>query len=160
MATNTTLVRMIRLDRRLKKTHQRRRIDSSIRIIKEDAARHTKTSPDIVKIGGELNRYILMGSTRGYYGVKVSIERSGPDILVDLADRKKPSTIQTQKKEEKKSVVGRLTERTDAEKQVEKKIEEGKSEAKPKEKKAPKKQESNPKTTEKQKPASEPPAGV
>ncbi len=83
--------RTINLSKRLKRTHNPRRIGSSIRLIREEIARHLKVSPENVRIGGELNRYLLLGAMQGFYGVKVAIEKKGEIVSVDLFEkRKKP----------------------------------------------------------------------
>lgn len=96
----TITQRTITLSKRLKRTHGPRRIGIAVRHIREDVARHSKTSPGMVSIGAELNRYLLLGSAQGFYGVKVTIEKTGQEVTVDLTDKKKKVEP---KKEEKKA---------------------------------------------------------
>ncbi len=92
MATTTPVTkstRTINLSKRLKRTHNPRRIGNSIRLVREEIARHSKTSPENVRIGGELNRYLLLGAMQGFYGVKVAIEKKGEIVSVDLFEKRK-----------------------------------------------------------------------
>ena len=131
MATTATstvkTTRMVNLGKRMKTTHMPRRIGNSIRLMKEEVARHTKTSPENVKIGGELNRYLMLGAIQGFYGIKVAVEKTGDSVKVDLAEKRKiPVT----------AVPAKADSRKEKPKQDEKEAE------------APKKQETTPKAKE------------
>lgn len=122
----TKTVMMIRLEKRIKNTHGPRRIGSSMRALRDEIARHSKVTPESVKISGDLNNYILTGSVQGFYGVKVALEKSSGIVKADLADKKKaPTATATPTKEAKpekpKSLIDRLSQKTDAEKEAEKK---------------------------------------
>lgn len=128
---------MVRLSSRLIRTHKPRRIGNSIRLMREEIARHSKTTPDKVKIGGELNRYLLLGAMQGFYGVKIEVEKTGENVKADLAEKRKvPATAhskteakaekKTEEKEAPKGVKERLTAKAPEEKAKEKKAEEQK----------------------------------
>ena len=92
MATNTPTttktIREMNISRKMFRTHMPRRINNSMRILREEIAKHHKTTPESVKIGSELNRYLMMGAINGFYGVKVEIEKTGDSVKVDLAEKK------------------------------------------------------------------------
>lgn len=121
MATNTAAtvktVRKINLSKRMKTTHMPRRIGNALRLMREDIARHSKTLPENVKIGGELNRYLMLGAIQGFSGVNVAIEKTGETVSVDLAEKRK---AQAPKREEK-TLKQKLTEKTPEEKARERK---------------------------------------
>jgi ribosomal protein L31E len=124
-ATTVKSTRTINLSKRLIKTHMPRRITNSIRMLREEVARHSKTTPDKVKIGGELNRYLMMGAIQGFYGTKIAIEKTGEDVKVDLAEKRKipisATAGKTEEKREAKSLKEKLTEKSPAEKAKEEK---------------------------------------
>ena len=105
MATTTAptvkLTRTVNLSKRLKRTHNPRRIGNSIRLMREEVARHTKTSAESVKIGGELNRYLMLGAMQGFYGIKIAIEKTGESVKVDLAEKRKVPVTAAQKADAK-----------------------------------------------------------
>ncbi len=92
MATNTPTttktVKEMNISRKMFRTHMPRRIHNSMRIFKEEVAKHHKTTPESVRIGSELNRYLMMGAINGFYGIKVEIEKTGETVKVDLAEKK------------------------------------------------------------------------
>ncbi len=95
MATQTTkTVRTIKLSKRLIRTHKPRRIGNSIRMLREEIARHTKTGVDNVKIGSELNRYLLKGAMGSFAGIKIAIEKTGEAVKADLFEKRKKPTPQ------------------------------------------------------------------
>ncbi len=94
-----TTVRIIRIERVLKETHQPRRLGKAMSFLRNDIARHSKSLPENVSISQGLNRYMLMGSSKGYSAVKISVEKTGEKASAYLDGEKKPVP---QKKEEKK----------------------------------------------------------
>lgn len=97
MATTTTktaairTVRTINLRSKLLAHHKSRRIKKAIMYLKEDIARHLKSDADSVKLSGDLNNYVLLRVARRMKSVKVTIEKIGYKINVDLAQELKRS---------------------------------------------------------------------
>jgi len=113
----TKMTRTVNLSKRMKTTHMPRRITNSIRLMREEIARHTKTTPDQVKIGGELNRYLMLGAIQGFYGIKVAVEKTGDSVTVDLLEKRKipvttPAKAGSKGKDEKAKPGDKKEERT------------------------------------------------
>ena len=97
MATQTTkTVRTIKLSGRMVRTHKPRRIGNAVRLLREEVARHTKTAVDNVKIGSELNRYLLKGAMGSFSGVKIAIEKTEETVKADLSEKRKRAAPQQQ----------------------------------------------------------------
>ena len=101
-APTTTTVRIIRIERVLKETHQSRRLGKAVRFLRDDIARHSKSLPENVSISPGLNRYMLKGSSGGYSAVKISVEKTGEKASAYLDGEKKPAPPKKEEKKEKK----------------------------------------------------------
>lgn len=142
-------LKTMNISRKMFRTHMPRRITNSVRIFREEIAKHNKTSPESVKIGSELNRYLMMGAINGFYGVKVEVEKTGEIIKVDLAEKKSRIKVTDSAKKDEKQAGGKSTEKPG--KETVPKTDSGK----PKTVKAPeaKKQDKEPEHSKKTEPA-------
>ena len=108
MAANvstTKTIRTVNLGSRMLRTHKPRRIGNAVRLMREDIAKHSKTTVDKVRIGGGLNWYLLNGAMQGFHRVKISVEKTGDIISADLAEkrvRQAPAAKEGQKTPESK----------------------------------------------------------
>ncbi len=90
------LTRTINLRRRLVKISRVRRLHKAMDYLKEDIAKHAKVDASLVKISGDLNSYVTSKMARGMNSVKVTVDKVGDVIKVDLA-----TELKRAKKEEK-----------------------------------------------------------
>lgn len=128
------------------RTHMPRRIGNAVRIMKEEIARHAKTDPENVKIGGELNRYLMLGAIQGFYGVKVEVEKTGDMIKIDLAEKRKqvapaPAAKESKAKAGEKAQATAPAPKTEEKTTAHAKAEPAKKEKKEVKPKAPKQEE-------------------
>ena len=113
-----TEIRNISLRRRLIKIHSTRRLQGSYKYLRQEIARFASVSPDAISISQDLNRYMMLNAMR-MRDIKVSVEKAGTSVKLDLSPELKP----------KKAVVDAATQKSsnqakDAKKPVEQKQEE------------------------------------
>ena len=100
MATSTS--RTVRLRKKLVKIHRSRRLKKSIDYLREDVARHSKSDVKSVKLSMDLAAYVVAKVSRGMSPVKITVERSGDLVKVDLAPELKRKMPEPKKAEQKK----------------------------------------------------------
>jgi ribosomal protein L31E len=132
----------IRLRPKLVKIHESRRYEKAPKFLREAIARHSKSHVDNVKLSVDINKFLQANSTNKYKPIKLTFNKTGERVDVDLAE------------EVKKMINRPVVTAAPAAKQNEKKADAKKPAAKPEEKKA-EPQKTQPKQ---QKPAAKPKA--
>ncbi len=84
-----TEIRNISLRRRLVKIHSTRRLQGSYKYLRQEIARFASVSPDEISISQDLNRYMMLNAMR-MRDIKVSVEKTGTSVKLDLSPELKP----------------------------------------------------------------------
>lgn len=84
-----TEIRNISLRRRLIKIHSTRRLQGSYKYLRQEIARFASVSPDAISISQDLNRYMMLNAMR-MRDIKVSVEKTGTSVKLDLSPELKP----------------------------------------------------------------------
>lgn len=123
MATATTTTTQptktvtFRLRRKLVAIHRSRAHDKAPSYLRQEIAKHSKSSVDDVKLSTDINRWLQANNSNKFKPIKIVLVRNGEAVEASLADELKKTlpqkaVVSAQKKDEKKEEKPKAREAT------------------------------------------------